>query len=284
MKINIFLSAIICLSFLACQEKPTTVEKPKQINDADYIPNTLYALIHISLESLKENSIQQDFLSYRLRKNDSIRALDALGVNLKDFNSFYLGLGQQPFQLFTFKNKVELELLYQSFIKNKKKYFHGERLAFKNKVIYCISRKDDSIFLHQISDKKMMAGSQEDILNCLNSAQNNFLTQNIDKNLPLSLIIHQSPELPQQFKFFKRIRGKLETKDEINSIDLKAEFKTQEEREKNTTLIKTLLNFATLPNELKTSLQYKEEDTALSISSQISDTELKNYLTKEKSK
>ncbi|EDM27561.1 ribosomal biogenesis GTPase [Lentisphaera araneosa HTCC2155] len=272
---------LIALTFCACKPKEAT--KPAQATD--FISPKAFGIINFNLKSIDSTTGAKQFLHDKLGKNKEFKILNELQIPFSDFSNITTCLSQHEFYILTLKAPLELDRLFEKFLKAKSPKYNGERLLFEDKNVYRLTRKDESRFCAQVSPKIILIGQQNDLLNSLSSkaVSSNPIVDKIDFALPFSLLIKQSELLPPQLKDIKELSGQAQYKDTLD-INFEGQFNNEQATSGAQNMLRTLIGFTPLPDQMRKSLKFEQNSTELKISAQVSDQEIAELLKEEMKK
>jgi len=282
MKIKPALTLIlISFAFFACKPK----EEPKLAQATDFISPKAFGIINFNLQSIDSTIGAKQFINDKLGKNKEFKILNELQIPFSEFSNITTCLSQHEFYILTLKTPIKLDSLFEKFLKNKSPKYNGERLLFEDKNVYRLTRKDESRFCSQVTPNIILIGQQNDLLNSLISKaiQTNPIIDKIDFTLPFSLLIQQSELLPPQLKDVKELSGQAQYKDTLD-INFEGQFNNEQATSGAQNMLRTLIGFTPLPDQMRKSLKFEQNSTELKISAQVSDQDIAELLKEEMKK
>ena len=279
MKIKPALTLIlISFAFFACKPK----EEPKPAQATDFISPKAFGIINFNLKSIDSTTGAKQFINDKLGKNKEFKILNELQIPFSEFSNITTCLSQHEFYILTLKTPLDFDTLFEKFLKAKSPKYNGERLLFEGENVYRLTRKDESRFCSQVAPNIILIGQQNDLLNSLSSKaiQTNPLIEKIDFTLPFSLHIQQSELLPPQLKDIKVLSGHAQYKDTLD-INFEGHFHNEQATSGAQNMLRTLIGFTPLPDQMRKSLKFEQNSTELKISAQVSDQEIAELLKEE---
>lgn len=279
-KLSLFI--IASLLFFSCKPSDTQTIA-KNIEPTDFISTDTFGIINFNLKSIESTKGIKEFLHEKLGKNKEFKILNELKLSFAQFANITVCLNSNELYIITLKEACEFEQNFNNFLKDKSPKYNGERLLFENNNVYRLSRKDESRFCAQVSPKILIIGQQQELLSALSIKTTTPapITKMVDFSLPLSLLIQQSDLLPPQLKDIKQLSGKASYTDSLG-LNVEGQFLNLQALKSSENMIRTLLGFTSLPNEMRKSIKFEQDSMTLKISAQVKDEEVVKLLEEAK--
>ena len=271
---NIFFILIFTALFYSCKPKESpTANKP--VHSIDFITPNSFGLVNFNLSSIDETKGIKQFIQEKLEKNKEFKILNELKFSFDQYTQVLACINSHELFIITLKNSCDLSEKFNAFLKHKAPKYTGERLLFEETNVYRVSRKEEVRFCAQVSPNIILIGQQQDLLAALSikATAPHPLIKKVDFSIPLSLHIQQSDLLPPQLKDIKLLSGSASYRDELH-LKLEGEFTSSQATKNTENMLRTLLGFTQLPNEMRKSLDFKPTDSSLTITAKVKDEEV----------